>query len=527
MGRNSNGKRVMGGLLVLSLTAALGACSSKGNDDGAGNNTSGEGMSKKFTITSLNFTYEEIPPNDGIGLKMINEKFNVDYKPLILKYSDYAAKLASTIAGGDIPDTVAHDSPDANYFRWSRQGVFLPLNDYIDKYPTFKIVPKSVWDAVTVDGKIYAIPKYFPQNYLQTMIIRQDWLDNLGLEMPTNYEELKQVAIAFTKNDPDGNGKDDTYGLVVGANIHPSGSAGTYWDAGAWYHRDENGQLIPGIISEARKELIAWLAELYKEKAMTRDFVLMKDYNAVSMEFWGGKAGIFLGQPRGESETYMQALLKSDPRAKVVGVPPFKAPDGSRGFTAGSGFYMMTSLNANLAKQPEKLERILQMIDFGRKFHPVSERNEKNPEFDWAYGYAGKGYEIIDGQAVPKPPALGLSPHYYFIDNRMWAPSDKDNEYSKGYKSPQLREYTAGLEKLHEEVKHYVNPIHFAYSETKNTKNTELTLYILGEQSKMIVGERPISDWDKVVQEWMDRGGAQMIREVNESLKGKQPEGFK
>ena len=47
------------------------------------------------------------------------------------------------------------------------------------------------------------------------MFIRQDWLDNLGLKMPTTIEELKEVARAFTEDDPDGNGQNDTYGLAV------------------------------------------------------------------------------------------------------------------------------------------------------------------------------------------------------------------------------------------------------------------------------------------------------------------------
>ena len=80
-----------------------------------------------------------------------------------------------------------------------KQGAFLPLNEYIDDYPTLKMVPKEVWNAVTVDGKIYAIPKYYPKNYLPTPIIRKDWLDKLGLEMPANYEELKEVAVAFAR----------------------------------------------------------------------------------------------------------------------------------------------------------------------------------------------------------------------------------------------------------------------------------------------------------------------------------------
>lgn len=45
-------------------------------------------------------------------------------------------------------------------------------------------------------------------------MIRQDWLENLGLEMPTSLDELYDVLYAFTYNDPDGNGVDDTYGIT-------------------------------------------------------------------------------------------------------------------------------------------------------------------------------------------------------------------------------------------------------------------------------------------------------------------------
>ena len=44
------------------------------------------------------------------------------------------------------------------------------------------------------------------------LLIRKDWLDNLGLEVPTTLDELFDVMYAFTYNDPDGNGKNDTWG---------------------------------------------------------------------------------------------------------------------------------------------------------------------------------------------------------------------------------------------------------------------------------------------------------------------------
>ena len=46
------------------------------------------------------------------------------------------------------------------------------------------------------------------------LYIRQDWLTRLGLKTPATWEEVAQVAEAFTRKDPDGNGKNDTFGLA-------------------------------------------------------------------------------------------------------------------------------------------------------------------------------------------------------------------------------------------------------------------------------------------------------------------------
>src|SRR5690606_33664828 len=129
-------------------------------------------------------------------------------------------------------------------------------------------VPKEIWDQFKVDGKIYGIPSWAPTEG-SSFIIRKDWLDNLGLKVPTSYEELKKVAIAFTKDDPDKNGKQDTYGLATGTGINPDFAMGPYWQYGTWYHKDKDGNFIPGIMSEGRKQMIQFYADLNKEKAIT------------------------------------------------------------------------------------------------------------------------------------------------------------------------------------------------------------------------------------------------------------------
>ena len=58
----------------------------------------------------------------------------------------------------------------------------------------------------------YEDPSYWCMD--RGLLIRKDWLDNLGLEMPTNAEELLEVMRAFTEDDPNGSGAADTIGFA-------------------------------------------------------------------------------------------------------------------------------------------------------------------------------------------------------------------------------------------------------------------------------------------------------------------------
>ncbi|MDF2661106.1 MAG: extracellular solute-binding protein [Paenibacillus sp.] len=360
-------KKVLAAGLIVALSATAVACGTGKEAEkpsAAGANNEGQaGASKKHTISMIDYRYGALPPADGKGIQMINEKFNVDYKPQYVVRSDYVQKLSAVVASGDIPDIIVLEAPDANFYKWAKQGAFLPLNEYMDKYESFKLIPENVRKSVSVGGKIYGIQKYLTETYELTPMIRTDWLEKLNLKMPTNYEELKQVAIAFTKNDPDGNGKADTYGLAMAENINPQYAMGTYWDINAWYHKNDQGQVIPGFISNARKDHVQWLADLYKEGAITKDFALLNWTQVNTKEFYGGKAGIFIGTPRGMNPTWMQGLVDINPNAKLAPIPMFKAPDGSQGYTTTPGYYGVVMLSAKLKDDPEKVKRILDGSD--------------------------------------------------------------------------------------------------------------------------------------------------------------------
>ncbi|MFZ7946194.1 extracellular solute-binding protein [Neobacillus sp. 19] len=229
------------------LAGSLAACSPDSEKTSSNTN-----KNEKMAITWFDGTWENPVPEPGNeAAKALNKKFNIDFKPQYIPFDLYDDKLTVKMASGDIPDVIGTEGADTNYIKWAKQGAFLPLNDYVKKYENFKDIPQSVWDAVSLDGKIYGIPLFFPASGGKKPIIRQDWLDKLGLEMPTNYEELEKVAIAFAKEDPDGNGKDDTIGLGLAKGIVYDPAFGAYW-GNSWYHKNKDGQLIPGQISEGK-----------------------------------------------------------------------------------------------------------------------------------------------------------------------------------------------------------------------------------------------------------------------------------
>ncbi|WP_127579335.1 extracellular solute-binding protein [Paenibacillus koleovorans] len=516
-------KRLLTVGVAVTLAASVVACSGgktpssdNGSSPAPSASNSAPDMSKKITISTIEGTWASPLPNpEGAGLKSINEKFNVEFKPQYVPYDEYTNKLPVVMAAGDLPDVIGMESADSNFVKWAKQGAFLPLNDYIDKFPSLKAVPKHVWDAVTVDGKIYAIPQYFPEKYGKKPLIRKDWLDALGLKMPTTYEELKKVAIAFTKNDPDKNGKDDTYGIGLSKQIVYGAHMGAAWDSG-WYSKNEAGQLIPGMISEGFKEQTQLLADLYKEGAIHKDWAVSKTAD-IRKDFFAGKYGIYYEQPYDISESRFKSLKTAVPGAELAVIPPFKQADGQQGYLALPGYYEVTMINAKLKNDPDKINRILTMQDYFRTFIPVDQRISSNKDFDWLNGGVNVGYKVENGIALTAADTAEKRPNAY-ITARFWAPNSEATEPGKVLNDPFTKGFAQGAVDLLKNQKFYVDPVNRIHSEVLAAKQSELLQLTQEWQTKMIVGQEPISNWSKMIEEFMRKGGKEVIDDVNKIL---------
>ena len=126
----------------------------------------------------------------------------------------WAQQKNATLAAGKIADVSLHAFFPANAAQFP--GLFEDLSKDLDKMPNVKQFFKEKPDAqkLTTDpeGHMYALPSSRGKSYSGTgqhMFINKTWLDKLGLQVPTTWDELENVLKAFKTQDPNGNGQAD------------------------------------------------------------------------------------------------------------------------------------------------------------------------------------------------------------------------------------------------------------------------------------------------------------------------------
>ena len=142
----------------------------------------------------------------------------------------WAQQKNATLAAGKIADVSLHAFFPANAAQFP--GLFEDLSKDLDKMPNVKQFFKEKPDAqkLTTDpeGHMYALPSSRGKSYSGTgqhMFINKTWLDKLGLQVPTTWDELENVLKAFKTQDPNGNGQADE----IPMNIRKLDSYFTYY----------------------------------------------------------------------------------------------------------------------------------------------------------------------------------------------------------------------------------------------------------------------------------------------------------
>jgi putative aldouronate transport system substrate-binding protein len=445
------------------------------------------------------FTSE--PPKENSAFEQeIERRTNTDLTILWTSPNNYDDKFNVSLASGSLPEVALNRVyPYSSAVRKAMvDGAFWEIGKYMGDYPNLSAIPKDTINNVLADdGKLYGLPRPRAVTGGLTFLINKTWLDNLGLKEPTTMEEFYQVAKAFTENDPDKNGKNDTYGFLsfvnnadlgefsilgtpfLGASPSYNPSAPAYGNT----YREENGTVVNTLFDEGMKEFLTYANKMYAEKIIPQDLVVLKQTD-VSNLVKQGKVGITTGQVSG-GVGISQDIKKADPASTSQFVPmqPLKGPKGYSFVMADAGFYGTFVINKD--KVDEKLfKAIMKFLDYGAS----EEGNEL-----FAYGVQGvhsnKKGEIYDYTD------LGKAENVTAFGQLM----NKYNKYLKAFYSGITDEQYAYNKKIIDEYDkiNISSPYLGIVSETEMKSSRQYNKEATDLQLKIIIGKEKLEKWDE------------------------------
>jgi putative aldouronate transport system substrate-binding protein len=463
---------------------------------------------------------QHIAPYDSMPLlKELEEKTNVHVKWREFPADSFTEQINLMFASEDYPDILWKGVTEDQILQYGPAGHMVELTELIEKYaPNWKKILDEndyIRQMTTApDGKIYSLPKVqmnkYNSGYRDTWFINKQWLDKLGLKMPTNVHEYYEVLKAFKENDPNGNGEADeipwTFIFYNYANGHFDifGSFGEL--DGPQHVFVKDGKAFYTATSEANKNAIKYLNKLYNEGLIDpevftqnvsqfRAKLKSEPFLVGSFPAWNGGAELPLDKISGENAVY-------------VPMPPLSGPNGEK---------------AKFRVQTNEIERGYFTIFKNNKYPEVSMRwADQLVEGDFSmqalYGplklQQDGMYKLIEdpnSQFVTNVPA-NYGPFVVFQEDieRIVASPQEDlrREQYKIYEP-----YTVDKSEIYPRV--------FFTAEQKkilSTYETDLIEYVKGTHARWVTKGGIDEEWDEFVQKVNSMHLAEILEVYQEAL---------
>lgn len=469
---------------------------------------------------------------DELGIKLVYE--------WIVDGSQWGQKTNLMIASGEIPDFFQADMNQFNQL--VKAELLADMTDAYENYasPYTKQVmlesgPEQL-NSAKVDGRLMAVPfTAITKEGVPILLIREDWRTNLNLPEPKTMDDLFKILEAFTKNDPDGNKKDDTIGICVdNALFYSQTSQGLALGYHAYpkkWIKDPSGNLIYGSIQPEVKDVLAKMQEMYKNGLIDKEFGT-KDTAKAYESLTSGKCGVFFGGF--PSPLYpLQSLYTNDPTVEWGYYPIPSINDKPAKTVAESkpnGYWVV---NKNM-KNPEAVLKLMNywtQTFYANTDDEIYEKmvNAKDGTEIWqnAICQTHRGFKNLEAyynvSAAYKgeKPASALTPEERGL-------LEKIKNFEAGDNTLWCWGQIFGVDGICKIVGHYKDNDLFIQNEffgepTKTETEKGATLNSLEDETfmKIVTGLAPISEFDNFVEQWKKLGGDDWTSEVNDWYKSK------
>ena len=315
-------------LLFASLMFVTSGCSPKTTVPEGNNNNNGEntGLQKPQQITAMLDIFS-VTDQDGRQeiLNKYKELTGIELYVNQPPHNQYYEKVNLSFASGDLPDVIElAPSDNTSFLTYATQGALVDISNLVENSQVLMTANQSIVNGMRIDGKLFGFPSDTGNG--SVTMVRQDWLNNLGINPPTNYAEFIEMLRAFTFNDPDKNGRNDTKGFTAAGFDNITDNYRYILD----FMQDavpnfiqKDGVWVDGFQEPEMKAAIERLRAAYKEGLIDQDIITNKTSTARekfqtgevgSMSYWAGQWNVTLNNK----------AQKVNSSAEIVSIAPLE-----------------------------------------------------------------------------------------------------------------------------------------------------------------------------------------------------------
>lgn len=491
--------------------------------------------------------------DDNSYTRLLKEDLNIEIVyDWVASMSDFDEKTSLCIGSNTVPEIM--NVTAAQYRALLKYDMIQPLDQYFDDYASDALKSyvdsggDELMDCITNEnGEIMAIPApNLMAGGINEMWIRQDWLDKLDLEAPRTWDELAEVAEAFVNQDPDGNGEDDTIGILGPGNADHMNAVGgnqfgldplfsCYQSYPQYWLEGEDGKVEYGSVRPETKSALENISKLYTDGLIDPEMLVRSDSKEPLL---AGKVGIFFG-PWWCAYTFADTTLSGAADWRAYFTPLSEDGKYYTHMAEPTTQYVVASkdcrnpeaafkiINYLIANEQSWVEEGVSSTEMGTAdFYPLYNTYDNADEIETSYEVLTKylaGETTIDEvdfsthkllksdmEAVTE---LKKEPYDDFsLEN--W---NLESELAKG-NLPRLVAIMVGDAPLVNEEYVPVYNMYNGQTETMEAKWANLKKMEEETFAKIIMGKADISEFDTFVKNWKSQGGDQILKEINEEL---------
>jgi putative aldouronate transport system substrate-binding protein len=481
---------------------------------------------------------------NNVWSRRIKQDLNIDVKvgfEANWETGAFRNQLTLALASGEIPDLLRID----NYRQFREAvdgGLVADITDAFNQYasPELKEILArypSAREYATVNGRLYGFPPFNGnEQHAPLLWIRDSWLKKVGMQPPKTVDEMIAVARAFTFNDPDGNGKNDTYGLALQTQINARdhGTIGGLLSAFGipnhaydLYYIGKDGKITTPYIQPEVKEALRVLQNMYKEGLIDPEFITT-DMTGLQQKIAQNRYGMAYGPNWGTWSPWNYVYNAEHDWAvtHVYAIPTQAGYAPKYGYANNQAAGVILTISSRTGNPEALVKLINHYITILNDFTPDDIRKEYNDDEQYRFnpaqiaepGEIRQAPILIDALTRKDPSGLSLTNQQYyryindFEANPAGQPPDvygRWGSYALSMSMPIIINQYIPSGGMVESLLGAEQPESLHNFDAALQKITDQTFF------EIIMGQRPVDYFDTFVEQWLTAGGRQVLDDLD------------